>query len=209
MTQKNTGCISEKRNTLVSRHSGIIFRKAESPEDFNKIHRLNHTVFSEEIGQHAQNASGVLVDKFHDKNHYTLAEKEGEIVGMICAHWEPPYSVTDKYPEIVDHLEQSQLTAEIRLLAIAPAFRKTAIAWRLMHHMATDLIQRGVDTVLISGIKQHKRTYEKLGFKAVGEAVKSGQALYYPMIMRKSDFMESSTRLTTGFFGDGNDAGLS
>ncbi|BDQ34663.1 GNAT family N-acetyltransferase [Pseudodesulfovibrio portus] len=174
---------------------GIIYRPATSEADYKRIHALNHRIFSDEIGQHAPAESGLLIDKFHDKNHYIVAEREGEIIGMICAHWRPPYSVADKYPGILSHLKESVFPAEVRLLAIIPEYRHTTVAWRLMRHLSQALLERGVDTIVISGIEEQKATYEKIGFKAVAPAVRCGEAFYYPMIMTKDDFLRGRTRL--------------
>lgn len=185
---------------MVARHadfdmSAIRIRTAQGPEDFEQLHRLNYMVFSQETGQYAQHPSVRLVDKFHDKNHYVVADKGGEIVGMICAHWTPPYSVVAKWPDFFQRFQTCAPVAEIRLLAVSQPYRRTPVAWRLMHYLACDLISRGIVTVVISGIAQQRRSYEKLGFKTVGLPVMSGEALFYPMVLTKADFIAGPYRL--------------
>jgi len=175
--------------------SNIHIFTAKNKSDFERIHQLNHSIFSIEIGQHPLQSSGYLVDKFHAKNHYVIAEKDNEIVGMICAHWVPPYSVEEKCSDFFRRFSNSGSVAEIRLLAVFPSLRGTSVAWKLMHKLASDLVERGINSVVISGIADRRKTYEKIGFKVICPPVKSGNAFYYPMGMTKDEFITANSKL--------------
>ena len=45
-----------------------VFKRAETRQEFEQIHRLNFRTFVNEIPQHPDPGSGVLVDKSHTKN---------------------------------------------------------------------------------------------------------------------------------------------
>src|SRR4051812_30331106 len=47
-----------------------LFKRAESKQEFEQVHRLNHRTFVDEIPQHKATGTGVLVDKFHHKSVY-------------------------------------------------------------------------------------------------------------------------------------------
>lgn len=176
--------------------SCVQIRTAKKETDFKHIYQLNYEVFSLEIGQHNFQESGQLVDKFHDKNHYIIAEIDGDIVGMICAHWTPPYSVEDKCPTILQYFhEDNYPIAEIRLLAVAHSYRGTSVAWKLMKKLSYDLMKFGINGVVISGISHHYETYKKLGFKAICPPVQSGNAFFIPMVMTKEMFIKHNHRL--------------
>ena len=66
------------------------FKRAETADEIEQIHRLNYRTFVEEIPQHTAQEPGRLVDKFHAKNTYFVAVSEGSVVGMVCFHDQPP-----------------------------------------------------------------------------------------------------------------------
>lgn len=81
-----------------------VFKRAEASHEFEAIHRLNYRTFVEEIPQHPDPGTGRLVDKFHDKNVYFVALRDGRLVGMISAHGQPPFSVAPRLsdPSVLD-----------------------------------------------------------------------------------------------------------
>src|SRR5689334_14643924 len=95
------------------------FKPAETDDEMEQIHRLNHRIFAEEVGQHARTVDGRLVDKFHGRNRYFIASHRGELVGMISAHGGPEFSIASRLndPGILKSL---RAPLEIRLLAILP-----------------------------------------------------------------------------------------
>src|SRR5262245_7270521 len=97
-----------------------VFKRAETSHEFDQIHRLNHRTFVQEIPQHADNGTGVLVDKFHNKNAYLIVLRDDRVVGMVSAHDEPPFSVSERLTD-ADILNRPGVRPlEVRLLAIEP-----------------------------------------------------------------------------------------
>ena len=55
-----------------------VFKQAESQHEFEQIHALNYRTFVDEIAQHPDPGTGVLVDKFHAKNVYLIVLRLAE-----------------------------------------------------------------------------------------------------------------------------------
>jgi predicted N-acetyltransferase YhbS len=156
------------------------FKRAETADEIEQIHRLNYRTFVEEIPQHTAQEPGRLVDKFHAKNTYFVAMTEGSVVGMVCFHDQPPYSVASRLvdPTILEHPPLRRM--EVRLLAVEPAHRggpiMIALLWLALEHA-----RRHYDEVYISGVAERVPMYERLGFRALGPAVPDGTAAFVPM----------------------------
>src|SRR5690242_10073321 len=96
----------------------LTFKQADSGWAFEQIHRLNYRTFVEEIGQYAPDGSGVLVDRFHDKNKYFIAVQDGRVVGMLAVHDQPPFSVESRLPDPAILRSLGGRLLEVRLLAL-------------------------------------------------------------------------------------------
>ena len=154
------------------------FKRAETDQEFAEIARLNHAVFAAELGQHAPRPDNALVDKFHQKNTYLMALDGEHLAGMIAMHYEPPFSVAEKLadPSVLDRLGR---IAEIRLLAVDPAFRKGVVVAGLFWFVIEYCRDR--DTLVISGRVEEEKLYRNLGFHPMGPPVASGKAMFVPM----------------------------
>lgn len=157
-----------------------LFKRADSDDEIEQIHRLNYRTFVEEIPQHAADEPGRLVDKFHAKNTYFVAVSEGCVVGMISVHDQPPFSVASRLPDptVLDHPEKRQL--EVRLLAVEPSHRGGPVMIGLLW-MALEYAQQRYDEVYISGVVERVPMYERLGFRSLGPAIADGTAAFVPM----------------------------
>jgi aspartate aminotransferase-like enzyme len=158
----------------------IQFREAQSAHDLDQIHRLNHRVFAEEIGQHGKTADHQLVDRFHSSNRYFIALKEDELIGMVSAHADAEFSVATRLPD-PSVLRKFRAPLEVRLLAILPEYRQSLLLPGLLlqvHHYAT---RHGFSDLLISAIATRISMYEKIGFRPLGPAVPCGAAEFIPM----------------------------
>lgn len=159
------------------------FKQADTPGEFDQIHRLNFDTFVREVPQHDISAGDSLVDKFHEKNVYLIALHDDEVVGMLAAHDRPPFSTASRLadPGLIARLGGRPL--EVRLLAIKPGVRHgrvfAGLGWLLCEHA----LRHGHSHLLISGLSDRLRFYERLGFRALGPAVRSGQAYFVPMVM--------------------------
>ena len=152
-------------------------------EEFAALWHFNYKIFAAELKMRPANDESILVDKFHYKNIYRAARSRstGEITGMIAAHWQMPYSAEEHFGQYVIEPPRNGKLAEIRLFALAPNCRKTTVAARLGIEMLIELEKQQVSELVISGISVQKRFYERLGFRVIGEPVKAGDTLLYPM----------------------------
>jgi len=149
--------------------------------EMRQLWHLNHEVFSEELRQHEIHNDGLLIDKFHAKNVYFAGWDHGEAVGMICAHWKEPFSAVERFGDVMRQAIVPGKTAELRLFALRPEYRKTSLAPRLGAAIFKKLDEKGFRLLIISGISEQKDFYEHIGFRAIGEPVQDGAALFYPM----------------------------
>ena len=109
----------------------VEIRPPRDEAEMRQLWQLNHAVFSEELHQHEIHQDGLLIDKFHAKNLYYAGWDHGEAVGMICAHWKEPFSAVERFGEVIRREMIPGHTAELRLFAIRPEYRKTPLAPRL------------------------------------------------------------------------------
>lgn len=163
--------------------SAYRFAWAASDEDYAALRRLNHEIFAEELRQHAGTGTGLLIDRFEAKSRFLLAWRGEELVGMVSLHGEPPYSVEQKLsdPSLLDRFEGRKL--EVRLLAIRPGERNRMALAGLLGRVLEVAREEGWRWLLISGLRERAAFYERLGFTAIGPAVRSGEAWYAPMVM--------------------------
>jgi len=76
------------------------FKQAETDAEFERIFRLNHQTFVEELQQYSAADSPRLIDKFHDKNWYWIALDGDEVIGMIAAHDRAPFSIESRLADL-------------------------------------------------------------------------------------------------------------
>src|ERR1700724_1127801 len=138
----------------------LIFKRAETAAEFEQIHRLNYRTFAEEIQQYAPDGTGVLVDRFHDKNIYYIAVENGRVLGMVAANDQPPFSVEKRLPDssILSALGGSLL--EVRLLAIEPDCRHRPILACLLWELYCHARSRRYSHLVISGITGNLEMYQ-------------------------------------------------
>jgi len=105
----------------------LAYKIATEASEFEAIHRLNYDTFVEEIPQHAANAERRLVDRFHAQNTYVICLDGPRMAGMVCGRCVRPFSLDQKVANLDRYLPAHRKAVEIRLLAIAPAYRKTTV----------------------------------------------------------------------------------
>jgi len=183
----------------------IQFREAQSAHDLDQIHRLNHRVFAEEIGQHGITADHQLVDRFHSSNRYFIALRGGELIGMVSAHADAEFSIASRLPD-PSILRELRAPLEVRLLAILPDYRQSLLLPGLLLQVHRYASRHGFSDLLISGIATRIAMYEKIGFRALGPAVPCGAAQFIPMRLSldapPSEFRRLERLYTSRFSGD-------
>jgi len=159
-----------------------VVKTAETDEEFAQIHRLNYRTFVQEIGQHTEASDGSLVDKFHEKNTYILAMREGRLVGMLSAHDQPPFSIASRLakPELIRRPGMKPL--EVRLLAIEPEERHSPVIAMLVYQLFRFGREHGHTHFVISGVTDQIDLYKHIGFEALGPAVGRSGVQFVPMI---------------------------
>ena len=164
--------------------SGYVFKRAETREEFEQIHALNYRTFVGEIPQHPDPGDQRLVDKFHDKNAYFIALRQGKLAGMVSVHDQPPFSISSRLDDPSILTQPGMRPLEIRLLAIEPDRRNSTVfgglIWLLYHHAAAN----GHTDLFISGVEKRLPLYRHIGFEPVGPAVPYGDARFVPMAVK-------------------------
>jgi aspartate aminotransferase-like enzyme/N-acyl-L-homoserine lactone synthetase len=165
---------------------GYVFKRAETSEELEQIHRLNYRTFVAEIPQHHDCGSGLLVDKFHVKNCYLIALENKRVIGMVSVHDQPPFSVADRLsdPSILQLHGSKPL--EVRLLAVEPAKRSGPVMMGLLVSVYEYSCTHGYTHLYISGLSDRMALYRQLGFEPLGPAVRCGEAEFVPMMVTLS-----------------------
>ncbi|MGX7069316.1 aminotransferase class V-fold PLP-dependent enzyme [Gemella bergeri] len=162
----------------------MIYKIANTIEEYEQIFKLNYETFVDEIPQHEKNDTGKLKDKFHDKNIYIIAKKEQEVVGMIALSDTRPFSLDLKLNGIDKYYEGSyKKPVEIRLLSIKQQYRKTKVFTELIQRTFNYIIQNAYDIIFISGTTRQEKLYRHLGFVKFHENVGTKDAEYMPMYL--------------------------
>jgi aspartate aminotransferase-like enzyme/predicted N-acetyltransferase YhbS len=177
----------------------LIFKTAETDAEFEQIHRLNYRTFAEEIQQYAPDGTGVLVDRFHDKNIYYIAVENGRVLGMVAANDQPPFSVEKRLPDSASLEALGGPLLEIRLLAVEPDSRHSMILGCLLWELYRHASKRGYSHAVISAITRNLEMYQRIGFQALGPAVGSGEASFVPMAVSLQNPPEDLARRTRAF----------
>ncbi|MGB9610586.1 MAG: GNAT family N-acetyltransferase, partial [Bryobacteraceae bacterium] len=105
----------------------VIYRYAETEEDFDRLRRLNHAAFAEELGQHEPRPNGRLIDRFEQKSRFLLALEGERLAAMVCWSMERPFSVESRLSDARVLEELPQPLCEVRLLAVAREYRHTGV----------------------------------------------------------------------------------
>ena len=161
----------------------LTFKVATEDREFEQVHRLNHRTFVDEIPQHSASEDGLLVDRFHEENTYFLCLDDEQLVGMVAARGNRPFSLDSKLEDLDRYLPDEVSVCEIRLLAIDRERRKGRIIQGLLTNLAHYCIGKGYDAAIISGNVHQERLYRRLGFTPFGPRVGTPEAPYQPMIM--------------------------
>ena len=164
------------------RFGRYVFKPADSPEEVAQLEQLNWRTFVSELGQHADDGCGRLVDKFHHKNRYFVALHDGRVVGMLAVHDQAPFSIARRLPAALQLDQLAPHPLEVRLLAVDPGHRRGLVfgglGWAVLEHAR----RNGYSHLLISGVAERQRMYENMGFHALGPAVAEGRAAFVPML---------------------------
>ncbi|UTW64130.1 GNAT family N-acetyltransferase [bacterium SCSIO 12741] len=158
-------------------------KRADTPDEFRQIFRLNYETFVEEIPQHEVNHDQLLVDFQHQRNTYFIAMEEGVLIGMIAINDQRPYSLDHKLENLGDWVQDLDKSCEVRLLAVHQQYRSRGVMLALLKALYEYAQEKDYQIGLISGILKNLPLYEKMGFQAFGPICGSGQAQFQPMMV--------------------------
>lgn len=155
--------------------------KIANQSEFDKIHELNHQIFSEEIPQHQSKEDGKLVDAFHEKNTYIIALEGEELVGMVCYNPIRPFSLDKKMRDLDTFLPPHTKLVEVRLFAVKKNKRKQGIALAMLKTLIPSLIVQGYDLGVVSASLKELDLYYNIGAVPFGELVGTKEVPYQPL----------------------------
>lgn len=162
-------------------NSRLVFKVADTPEEFEAVHALNYRTFVEEIPQHAPNGERRLVDKFHAENTYLIALAGSQLAGMITLRARRPFSLHAKLPDLDAHLSPGRRWVEVRLLAVEKEWRGSEVFAGLMRLLEREVTARGHDAAVVSATTRQRKLYKHIGFEPFGPLVGRDGAWYQPM----------------------------
>lgn len=172
--------------------TGLTFKTASEPSEFEQIYELNYRTFVEEIPQHGSNDQSRLVDKFDAENTYLIALRDHRLVGMIAVRASRPFSLDLKLDDLDSYLPPANSICELRLLSVAPNERGGVVLPGLMRHLAAHCEANGYDLAVISGTIRQQKLYRHLGFVPFGPLVGAADALFQPMYLTRETALQRS-----------------
>ncbi|MFE5007955.1 aminotransferase class I/II-fold pyridoxal phosphate-dependent enzyme [Streptomyces sp. NPDC056696] len=165
-------------------------------DDLSWIHELRHRVYAEELGQHAANAEGRLVDGLDGDNVYLVAARGPVCAGFVSVTppWVGRYGL-DKYLTRAELplLDEADVF-EVRLLTVEPDERAGAAAALLMYAALRWTASRGGRRVVAMGRADLVGMYRAAGLRPVGRTVRSGAVEFEVLTGEVAEL----TRRTTG-----------
>jgi len=176
-------------------HQPLTFKIASEDREFEQINRLNYETFVEEIPHNEANPGRSLVDKFDGENTYMVCLHEDRVVGMIAMRGKRPFSLDQKLDNLDSYLPRDRSICELRLLTVDNRFRNSRVFGGLVKHIARYGMGQGYDLAVISGIVNHVKLYEHLGFVPFGPLVGKPGAMFQPMYLTLEAWRDSSKSL--------------
>ena len=145
----------------------VTFKPLTTAKELSQLHRLNHAIFAEELGQYPVREDGELPDRFHEGNTYFVAKCDEEVVGMISINDSAPFSIEKRMPnpKVLNSIPDP---SEVRLLAIDGTVRRSTVLAGLFWQVYAEARRRGRSHLLISGIEERIDMYRSLGFRELG-----------------------------------------
>jgi histidinol-phosphate/aromatic aminotransferase/cobyric acid decarboxylase-like protein/GNAT superfamily N-acetyltransferase len=147
--------------------------------DRSEIYAIRHQVYATELGQHRANRDERLCDTLDAFNVYITASLNDRVAGFVSIT--PPgraYSI-DKYFERKDFpFPFDDGLYEVRLLTVAPGFRRRSIAALLMYAALRWIESRCGTRVVAIGRREILGLYQKAGLRVLGGSTRAGAVTY-------------------------------
>ncbi|WP_374928781.1 aminotransferase class I/II-fold pyridoxal phosphate-dependent enzyme [Kytococcus sedentarius] len=150
--------------------------RPERPGDREAIGRIRHDVYARELGQHAENDSGVLTDALDPLVEYLVAQRDDRVVGFVALT--PPeagrYSLEKYLPRTELPGPPGPGTWEIRLLTTIAAERGGRVTVALALAALRWIEARGGRQVIGMGRGPLMAMYARCGLRGTGQLVRAG-----------------------------------
>lgn len=177
--------------------SEIRFKVARGPRELEQVHALHYKAFVEEIPQHARNADGRHVDRFHNENTYFIALDGDTVVGSIALRGNRPFSLDQKLSDLDAYLPEGHRLFEIRLLSVVKEHRSGNVLPGLVAGVWDYAISAGYDCAVISATTRQLKLYAHFGFVPFGPLVGKEDAAFQPMYLTQSRFCERAREISS------------
>jgi len=170
------------------------FKLAETPQELADVHRLLYRTFVLEIPRYDDPGTDYLVDKYHQRNRYFIALREGRVCGMAAVHDQPPFSAAAALddPNVLHELGPRLL--EARIMAVEPRERFGLVFAGLGYSIHDYAKSNGYRYILITGLAARQGMYQRLGFRPLGPPALRGLAHFVPMALDLSRLPENVKR---------------
>jgi len=170
-------------------HCGELCLDVASDGDREEIYRIRHAVYATELGQHPENDCRSLRDSLDEVNQYIVARRRGRIVGFVSIT--PPgcgrYSI-DKYVAREDlPFPCDDGLYEVRLLTVAPPYRRGPLAGVLMYGAFRWVEAQGGTRIVAIGRREVLSLYRKIGFRELGRTIRCGAVQFELMEVNMAD----------------------
>jgi histidinol-phosphate/aromatic aminotransferase/cobyric acid decarboxylase-like protein/predicted GNAT family N-acyltransferase len=154
-----------------------------TPADRPAIYAMRHEVYAVELGQHPQNAEGMLSDALDAFNEYIVAHVDGELAAFISIT--PPgfgrYSI-DKYAAREDlpvHFDGGLY--EERVLTVAQQHRRSRLAEILICAAFRWIEEKGGTHIVVMGRQEVVGMYRKFGLQLLHFPIQCG-AVHFELL---------------------------
>lgn len=174
--------------------TALTFKIATEARELEQIRRLNYDTFVDEIPQHEQNESRVLVDPFDSENTYVVCVRGNTLLGMVAVRGRRPFSLDRKLSDLDSYLPEGRTMCEVRLLTVDRSHRTGVVFRGLLEHLIQHCGSEGYDLAVISGVVRQLKLYRHLGFVPFGPRVGSGLAVYQPMYVTREEIERRGER---------------
>jgi histidinol-phosphate/aromatic aminotransferase/cobyric acid decarboxylase-like protein len=147
------------------------------------IYAMRHDVYAVELGQHPQNAEGMLSDPLDAFNEYIVARVDGDLAAFISIT--PPgfgrYSI-DKYAAREDlPVQFDDGLYEERVLTVAQKHRRSRLAEILICAAFRWIEEKGGTHIVVMGRKEVVGMYQKFGLQLLHFPIQCG-AVHFELL---------------------------
>jgi N-acyl amino acid synthase FeeM len=185
---------ADKPPPLESEQQLYLFKRAETPPELADIQRLLYRTFVVEIPRYDDPGTDYLVDKYHQRNLYFIAVRNGRVCGVTAVHDQPPFSVAAALddPSLLQDLGPRLL--EARIFAVEPRERFGLVFAGLVCSIHDYAKSNDYRSIVITGLANCQRMYERMGFRPLGPPALRGNEYFVPMVLDLARLPEKSQR---------------